>query len=499
MKNLILITYLSMISISTFSQSNYEDVVYLKNGSVIHGIIIEQIPNESIKIKSGQNIFVFQMSEIQKLTKEELKNADSQINQPTNNNSPNDELVKDILSKLVTNESNGLVKLNKYTRVDGSNNDALFKIYTVFFNITIQPTTGIIKKKSISSNQSSDVVFWNTFENVVTDFDGFLQDYDKSTIKKYPSYATIDLKGSIDFQKYENGWKAVQYTITDEKYIEKSDLQIYNEADAEYKISNILLTAQENKSYFFQVRNYNIAGYYLEFKPIVNNCNACTEEDFKLISSAIIEEFTKEKRYKTSTESIYKSNNFNEAVQFYVDDIQYQQLYTNSGNYDYNAMVKLHFVNLANGQVVDNFPLTYKGGTPLVIDTKEMALIKARKQILNSNLSYQYWTSFNPLRCWVTGVKEENDNSVSKIYIENGDIIDDKTDQYFIIVRETDMIKFGEYKKITAKSKIVEIENQKGVLKIINGNEDLKKAFNNGDKLIAISTSKEQFDKYKVK
>jgi hypothetical protein len=43
----------------SIAQTNYEDVVYLKNGSIIHGIIIEQIPNESLKIKSGQNIFVY--------------------------------------------------------------------------------------------------------------------------------------------------------------------------------------------------------------------------------------------------------------------------------------------------------------------------------------------------------------------------------------------------------------------------------------------------------
>jgi hypothetical protein len=55
------------------AQSNYEDVVYLKNGSIIHGMIIEQIPNESIKIKSGESIFVFKMSEVEKTVKEKQK------------------------------------------------------------------------------------------------------------------------------------------------------------------------------------------------------------------------------------------------------------------------------------------------------------------------------------------------------------------------------------------------------------------------------------------
>jgi hypothetical protein len=50
---------------------NFEDVVYLKNGSIIRGIIIEQIPNQTIKIQTkDRNVFVFQINEIERFTKE---------------------------------------------------------------------------------------------------------------------------------------------------------------------------------------------------------------------------------------------------------------------------------------------------------------------------------------------------------------------------------------------------------------------------------------------
>lgn len=50
------------------------ETVYLKNGSVVKGTIVEQVPNESLKIKTGDgSIFVFQMSEVTKITKEEVK------------------------------------------------------------------------------------------------------------------------------------------------------------------------------------------------------------------------------------------------------------------------------------------------------------------------------------------------------------------------------------------------------------------------------------------
>jgi len=52
------------------AQAGYQDIVYLKNGSIIHGIIIEQVPNESIKIQNKyKDVFVFKMEEIEKIAK----------------------------------------------------------------------------------------------------------------------------------------------------------------------------------------------------------------------------------------------------------------------------------------------------------------------------------------------------------------------------------------------------------------------------------------------
>ena len=48
-----------------------QDVIYLKNGSIIRGIIVEQIPNESIKIETRDgNLFVYKPEEVSKITKE---------------------------------------------------------------------------------------------------------------------------------------------------------------------------------------------------------------------------------------------------------------------------------------------------------------------------------------------------------------------------------------------------------------------------------------------
>ncbi len=49
------------------------DVVYLKNGSIIKGLVIEQIPTESLKIQTSDgSLFVYKMEEVLKITKENI-------------------------------------------------------------------------------------------------------------------------------------------------------------------------------------------------------------------------------------------------------------------------------------------------------------------------------------------------------------------------------------------------------------------------------------------
>jgi len=57
--------------ISTNDSSEYVDVVYLKNGSVVRGVIIEQVPGVSLKIQTSDgSVFFYKMDEIEKITKE---------------------------------------------------------------------------------------------------------------------------------------------------------------------------------------------------------------------------------------------------------------------------------------------------------------------------------------------------------------------------------------------------------------------------------------------
>ena len=74
-------TFILFIGNNLIAQTNYQEIVYLKNGSIIKGIVLEQIPNVSLKMKTSDgNIFIYEMKDVEKITKEEIigitKNSD---------------------------------------------------------------------------------------------------------------------------------------------------------------------------------------------------------------------------------------------------------------------------------------------------------------------------------------------------------------------------------------------------------------------------------------
>ncbi len=71
---LCVILMISCFAPSLFAEQLMQDVVYLKDGSIIRGQIIEQIPDVSIKIETViGNIFAYKMEEVEKIVREPFK------------------------------------------------------------------------------------------------------------------------------------------------------------------------------------------------------------------------------------------------------------------------------------------------------------------------------------------------------------------------------------------------------------------------------------------
>lgn len=80
MKKLIVLLVLAVGAVTSMLAA-VQEVVYLKNGSVIRGTIIEQVPNESLKIQTGDgSIFSYKMSEVEKITKEQSNSRSISFN-----------------------------------------------------------------------------------------------------------------------------------------------------------------------------------------------------------------------------------------------------------------------------------------------------------------------------------------------------------------------------------------------------------------------------------
>ncbi len=72
MKNILLLVigFLGLSIFGTNASAEDIDVVYLKNGSIIKGVVIETIPNESIKIETDDgSISIIEMPEVDKIKK----------------------------------------------------------------------------------------------------------------------------------------------------------------------------------------------------------------------------------------------------------------------------------------------------------------------------------------------------------------------------------------------------------------------------------------------
>ena len=72
MKKLLFLFFFFISAFTVVAQNNLIDAIYLKNGSIIRGTIIEQIPNTSVQIKTpDKSIFTINLVDIEKFTKEE--------------------------------------------------------------------------------------------------------------------------------------------------------------------------------------------------------------------------------------------------------------------------------------------------------------------------------------------------------------------------------------------------------------------------------------------
>lgn len=83
-KKIFVLIAILFAGLSMYAQNNTQDVVYLKNGGMVKGVIIEQVPGVSLKIQTADgSVFVYPIEEVEKMAKE---TPTIQSQQQTNSN-----------------------------------------------------------------------------------------------------------------------------------------------------------------------------------------------------------------------------------------------------------------------------------------------------------------------------------------------------------------------------------------------------------------------------
>lgn len=73
----IVTAFFTLFIFQSFAQGNLEEVIYMKDGSIYRGTIIETIPGQSYKIQiAGGSVFTLRQDNVMKITKEERRFTD---------------------------------------------------------------------------------------------------------------------------------------------------------------------------------------------------------------------------------------------------------------------------------------------------------------------------------------------------------------------------------------------------------------------------------------
>jgi len=215
------------------SQTNMEDVVYLKNGSVIRGMILEIIPNQSVKIKSDRNIFVYKMDEIEKITKEES----NEVSTPLAQEVYDIKLFKNYIGDRVRNETNGLLSIVSAEKVDGQSQKNRMDGsdgYKLFFNFTLKAEDNIYawRCSNWQTMQFYDCPLFLIYvmDDIISNF-SVLKECDGAKCIYIKKGTIIKYSGETLLTKTERNWKVNQISIKTGQYLAPNDIR----SDFSYK------------------------------------------------------------------------------------------------------------------------------------------------------------------------------------------------------------------------------------------------------------------------
>jgi len=316
MKKIILITALLM-SLFSYSQQT-RDVVYLKNGSIVKGTITEMNPSKDLKIETSDgSLFVYQMSDILKMEKEEYK--------PVNHNSTNvlktessvseSEAKKTIISLLDKNPTHQCPAIN------------LAKPYTG--NIKLEQWLGLYKQSDYEMIAKTVIQYTNCYYNK-PDREPINFYYHLNTNNKWVLDKIKFEGGDFGGNQYLTGWlenmKLSLANIEKEKQqqiVRQEKAAVYKKA-GDWKQADI--TELNFTPLYLNANNvplFERSRSRITVKKLPKKCVDCRNDNIMEIESTIKNTFLKTKRYFSITEDEYKNSSNTAKFSIYISQISF--------------------------------------------------------------------------------------------------------------------------------------------------------------------------------
>lgn len=499
MKKYLFLFIVTLNAFLSIAQTNYEDVVFLKNGSIIHGIIIEQVPNESIKIKSGQNIFVYKISEVQKMTKEEIASS------PSNNNNSQiakvtyDEKGMEVyLKKKLETESGGALEFIDFKKTDGAS-----KIldgqnwYTLYFTFTFQPKVTVYKSGN-SGFVGGLSGYWKDFKiykEKLGGWDAMLESPDGQ--KEYKQNQPIKLSGITELFKTETGWKISTTRFNKEELLGSTEInQIEEEKIA--RVNSDLNNSSSNYEYNeIEKRNYIVASIpNLPDATIEVSKIDASQTNFNIteLQNNIISEFERSKRFESTNKSRPKNIITYEFTinRFTNEYSQGKKLFSNEPYAGYSCMLNFTYTISDENRIIKKETIGIQGGDFMLSTPKDKANDECLKNFTSTIKNIIYF--YNPISCNFINVESSDKKGFPKlINIDNGKYFDSDMNVYFAIV-EPNNISYSQgelkYTNAIATCELKKVEGENINCKILSGEQNLKTYIDSGKKFIAVSSIK---------
>lgn len=471
MKNIFLFIFIFMSYNSINAQTNYEDVVYLKNGSIIHGIIVEQIPNESIKIESGPNTFVYKMNEIQKLTKEKVTSQ-----QNTNQGNLNSNNFSGLFEVVNSNQT-------KFYHIKNDGGNITLKYYFI--------SNGKIYDNSWKHCRADENVFTKTNENL------YSSSFNLITLR-YSSVSNTIF--------YNNGGCSDEMRKIADISNTATVIDVAKKINSSYSSSTNNQTTPDNSdantTTSFSYNQIDKKTYFVDNLPNFKNANIelakieslTTNFNVSEVQDVIKRAFENSSRFESNPRD--KSvNNF--SYEFTITSLNYvfdqgKKVVSNEpyAGYSCKLLLKYKLLNKNNNSTIYEETLTFEGGNPKLDTDKSNAYNLCLKQLSRtiSNLILFYC----PVLSNFESVESSDKKGFPKfIYLDNSKYFSSDMNIFFVLVEESNIYYKGgklTYSNAIATCDLKGINDNKLKCKILSGEEKLKSYIDNGKKIVAVSS-----------